>query len=466
MSISAYLLSKGIENKIVDPKGLPGDTAFRNIVDNAALENPDVIGITCCATEIFEIKKLCREIKKRVPGTRIVLGGPHPTYRPDDFIRAEVDFDYIIRGEGEISFYKLTEALRKKEDPKSVDGLCIKTEKGIKNISEPKLIDTLDHLPLPAYSKVDMNYYSKPNVWAIRPVYISAVWVFTSRGCPFNCKFCVAHSVFGRTIRKQSPSYIIRQIKYLVAKYKIDAIFFGDECFTFDKDRVKEICRLMKKEKISIIWGCQTRPQLIDEEIIKVMKDAGCIQIDMGVESGSERILGIMNKKMVVADYIRAARLMTRYGIRQLANMMINIPGETLKDIDKSVRLLKIMRPNVVLWNVYNPIPGVNFGRELELKDLESQLDSTSEMAFEMIEKKYKFGMYEKKISEILNELHDIFPHPRYLKFRFDIQYCKRWLRIFSYLFDLRYIIKLFRSRRKKDYIRSLLSVKTQIIAK
>ncbi|HLD29815.1 MAG TPA: cobalamin-dependent protein, partial [bacterium] len=129
MSISAYLLSKGIENKIVDPKGLPGDTAFRNIVDNAALENPDVIGITCCATEIFEIKKLCREIKKRVPGTRIVLGGPHPTYRPDDFIRAEVDFDYIIRGEGEISFYKLTEALRKKEDPKSVDGLCIKTEK-------------------------------------------------------------------------------------------------------------------------------------------------------------------------------------------------------------------------------------------------------------------------------------------------------------------------------------------------
>jgi len=350
MSISSFLTSKGIDNDIIDIKKLSGDVAFNEIVKKVKQIDPDIIGVTCCATEIFEIKKLCSEIKSLLPSSKIVLGGPHPTYRPEDFVRADVNFDYIVIGEGEKTLYELVVAIKENKSIDCVRGLFYQGGR-----TEPReLIENLDELPMIAYDKIDMDYYTKPNVWAIRPVLLSSLWVFSSRGCPFKCKFCVAHAVFGRKIRYRSPEKVVSEIKFLISKYKIDGVFFGDESFTLNRKHISRLCELLRD--INVVWGCQTRAGNIDENLLQEMKWSGCIQIDFGIESGSDKILKVLNKGTNTEQYRKAGKICKKAGMRQLANMMINVPTEELKDIDMSVNLLNEIEYNVVLWNVYPPV--------------------------------------------------------------------------------------------------------------
>ena len=213
-------------------------------------------------------------------------------------------FDYLVTGEAEETFYELIKEIKEGKDGKSLKNVVYVQEgKIVKNPERPE-VQNLDLLPFPAYDKVDMDYYCRPNAWAIRPVYISSFNIFTSRGCPYNCNFCVAHTIFGRRVRFMNPQKVVEHIEYLVQKYKIDAIYFGDESFTVSKERIYEIFNLLKKRNIKILFGCQTRVNLLDEELLKFMKKNGCIQIDLGIESGSDKMLKVINKGIDVKTII------------------------------------------------------------------------------------------------------------------------------------------------------------------
>lgn len=427
MFLSSSLSRSGIRNVIIDIKS--DKDAFQNTVAEFKKHFFEAAGITCCATEIFEIKDLCEAIKKYSPKTKIILGGPHPTVRPEHF--EGVPYDCLVRGEGE---EVLVEIMQK-----------IKNGESLKKTYRCFCPPDLNSLPMPAYDKIDVEYYARPSVWGIRFVYLSALGLLTSRGCPYKCKFCVAHAVSGRKVRRLSPENWIKTVKYLLDTYGIDGMFFFDEVFTVNKKWVREVCRLINENNIDMLWGCQTRTDLIDLDLMKTMKRTGCIQIDVGHESGSQKMLDIMNKRNTVTANLRFAKNCRKVGLRHLANMMINLPGETLKDIGKSIDFVKRIKPHVTLWAPYRAIPGVAFGKEMTLDDLQ-------EFTSEMLENKYKFGDYKDSLQSILSGIHKVFPYPLALKITPNPLYWWRWVRYFSYLFSVRYWVKVLKSQRRRQY--------------
>ena len=456
MYISAYLESKGLSSSIADYKGVTSEEARRLILERIGNEKPPVIGITCTGAELWVVSDLCNKIRALSPASRIVIGGPHASACPFHFSDAGLDFDYLVIGEGEVTFYELVSALTKGSAAEGIAGLAYKSGGVLKFTPARPLIADLDSLPFPAYDKIDMEYYCRPNVWAIRSVYLSSFNMFTARGCCFSCKFCAEHAVFGRKVRSMSPGRIADHIEKVLALYRVDAIYFMDEIFTVNMVKLRELFAELRKRGIKILFGCQTRANLLNEEILSFLKENGCLQVDLGVESGSSRILEIVNKQVSLEAIDSAASAFRKTGVRCLANMLVNVPGENLKDIDDSVSLVRRSRYNVVLWNVYTPFPGVAFDRVMDLEDLNTMLDYPSEKAIDTLEEKYKFGDYSLSIRGLLDRVYSETFHPKHIRFRLSPSYWTGALRMFSYILDTRYLSALARSRRKAQYLINL----------
>jgi len=456
MYISSFLESKGEKNIILDFKGISNDTAFRKLKEKIIQAKPKFIGITCVVSEVNIVYDICDFIKNNSQETTIMIGGPHASICPENFVERGIKFDYLVMGEGEITSFELIRVIREGANIDDIEGIAyLKSGKLVKN-KPRKMIQNLDELPFPAYDKVDMKYYCRPNVWAIRPIYISSFTIFTSRGCPYNCNFCAAHVVWGRKVRFMSPERIVQLIEYIIKHFKIDALYFGDESFTVSKERIYDIFNLLKSKNIRILFGCQTRVNLLDEDILKFLKNNGCLQIDFGIESGTDRMLKIMNKQTSIEMSEKIAKICSRIKLRHFANMLINVPGETLDDIEKSLHFVKDMRYSSVIWNVYCPVPGINWERTLDMDDLDTFNKYPSKEAFDLLEKKYKFGDYEQSIRLILKYLYSNTFHPKYFRFSLQPFYYRSIYQSLSYVFDTRYILQLLRSKRKKEYIINL----------
>jgi len=456
MYISSYLESKGEKNDILDFKGISNDLAYNKIKKKIIEIKPEFVGITCVVSEVNIVNDMCEFIKNNSSETIIVIGGPHASICPENFIERGIKFDYLVLGEGEITVYELIQTLKEEGNVNNVEGIAfIKAGKLVKN-KPREMIHNLDELPFPAYDKVDMKYYCRPNVWAIRPIYISSFMIFTSRGCPYNCNFCAAHAVWGRKVRFMSPERVVAHIEYVIKNFDIDALYFGDESFTVSKQRIYDIFNLLKRKNIKILFGCQTRVNLLDEELLKFLKNNGCLQIDFGIESGSDRMLDIMNKQTNIEMSAKIAKICRKIKLRHFANMLINVPGETLDDIEKSLQFVKDMGYNSVIWNVYCPVPGVNWEITLDMDDLDTFNNYPSKEAFELLESKYKFGKYKQSIIMMLDYLYSNTFHPKHFKLSLQPYYYRSIYQSISYVFDIRYILQLVKSKRKMEYIINL----------
>lgn len=463
MTISSYLTSNDEENEILDYKGVSEKEAFNKIKEKILKEKPRLIGLTCLVSEVGVVKDICDFVKENSKESIIIIGGPHPTICPQHFVDMAVKFDYLVVGEGEYTFCELVKTIKSDGRIEGIKGIAYK-KGGMLHFNKPReLIQNLDELPMPAYDKVDMEYYCRPNVWAIRPIYLSSFNLFTSRGCPYNCNFCVAHTIFGRRVRYMSPEKVVEHIEDVVKKYKVDALYFADESFTISKQRIYDIFNLLKKKDIKILWGCETRVNLLDEELLRFMKKNGCIQIDFGIESGSEKMLKIMNKQTTLNEIKKIGNICRKIRLRHLANMMVNLPGETLEDIEQSLNLVKEMKYSIVLWNTYTPFPGSNFGGNLDIDDLDLLLQYPSKTTFDLLERKYKFASYDKKLTDVLDYLYANIFHPKYFKFSLKPGYWMSVFRTVSFLFDYRYAMQLLKSKRKLSYITNLLEQRTSI---
>jgi len=463
MHLSSYLSSKGEDNDIIDHKVISEALAFEKIRARLYAEKPKFVGITCMVSEIEIVKRLCALVRKESPGSVIIIGGPHPSSSPQHFVEFKVPFDFLVIGEGELTIHELVTELRAGRPVDSIRGIAYLSGGALKTNAPRPLIADLDALPFPAYDKVDMKYYCRPNVWTIRPVYISSFNLFTVRGCCYNCSFCVEYTVFGRTVRKMSPERVADHIEHVIAKYRVDAIYFMDELFTLSKERIYKIFGLLRAKGVRIVYGCQTRVNLLDEELARFMSENGCLQIDFGIESGSERMLEAMNKKTDLKKITAAGEICCRTGIRHLANMLVNLPGETLEDLEASVELARKMKYNFVLWNVYIPFPGADFSRSLELEDFSTIMKYPSKPAIDLLEKKYKFGNYAKTLAEVLDFLHRNTFHPTRMKLTLNPSYWKSMYHVMSFLFDRRYVGALLRSRRKMEYFTNLFKQTTKM---
>lgn len=308
-------------------------------------ENPKIVGIGCVYTMHFlDVVSIARLIKKINPAVKVVLGGNHATSFSESIAR-EPAFDFIVRGEGEITFHELcAHLLEKNGDPGGIEGL---TFRNLKNeiITTPhrKLIHDLDELPPPDYSLIDVAKYANPVNKSPYVMRYPLLGMMTSRGCPGKCVFCTVKTVWGRSWRAKGAQKTVDEIELLVKKYGIREISFLDDSVSVNKQRWMEICNEIIKRKLNIKW---TTPNgiafwTLDREILKLMKKAGCYRITLGIESGNEETKKFIGKTYPLSQAGDVIKYANRLGMWTICTNIIGFPYETREAIADTVNFAK-----------------------------------------------------------------------------------------------------------------------------
>ena len=335
---------------------------FLKFFDNPA----DIIGFSCMANLLPFTLMMMREVKKKWPDKVLILGGVGPK-AIERKIMERFDFvDIIGKGEGENYVPILVSTLKNKGDLSKVPGILYRDKKEIKENPRPERILNLDEIPLPAFHRIDLKKYKGYNV-------------LTSRGCPYKCTFCSVAPIWDHTAYFRSSDSIINEMITLNEKTGQELFLFQDEFFLSGKDRAKEFCVVLKKRGVKFKWKAFGRINLVDEELMKFMYDAGCIELRFGVESGSDRILQIINKEFTTAQVIDIISKSSRIFPRTDAFYIWGFPFETMQDFysfvfqmvsfrDMGVRILPSLLcylPQTKIYNDYKDKAKFEFFPEL-----------------------------------------------------------------------------------------------------
>lgn len=287
--------------------------------------SPDIIGISVLSMTYPVTKRLASLIRVRFPMVPIFAGGAHATLCPHDLIPF---FDFVVMFEGE-----------------SV--ICDVINGNIpKGIVQGKRITNLDELPFPAIHRLyRVESYAKRDLSII----------MSSRGCPSSCKFCSSYELWKCKMVQKSPEYFISEIKYLITHYGIQDFFITDDSFTCNRKWLKEF--LIGIKRFNITWRCFSRIDSLDEEITALMFEAGCRNIKLGIESGSQRILNIIDKGITLDQIDYVDKMLAKQKTNWSAYFIIGFPGETVGDIRLTQKLIQKISAKSITVNVYTPLP-------------------------------------------------------------------------------------------------------------
>lgn len=373
MSLAAWLEREGFSCEIIDEKvswnpflvmseGLRRRTILQRVMDRIKILRPRYIGLAAFTSDYNTIMEMATQIKNRF-GIPIVIGNAHATIAPQDFIFQGSPIDYVVIGEGEVTLTELLRALSANAEVSGVNGIAFLKEDRIHLTPKRALIQDLKVLPLPAYHKINMDYYIRPRLYLIRYVPVEGIGIYTGRGCPFQCEFCCSSLIWKshdkvKFVRTIPIDQVLEELKFLKKEYDIDAFYILDDTFTLDKRRTLEFCRKLIESKLDLLWAFETRVNLIDEDMIRLAKEAGCIQIDFGVESGSQRLLDAIKKGITIEEIKRAFKICNENGVRTFATMLLNLPTETVQDIRNSEELIKEIKPTATSFQITTPYPG------------------------------------------------------------------------------------------------------------
>ncbi|MDP2943889.1 MAG: radical SAM protein [Candidatus Omnitrophota bacterium] len=314
---------------------------------------PKIIGISVLTGGvILDAIYLSKTIRDVCGNSKIVWGGLHPTLFPG-YVLNEEYVDYIAMGEGEYPMLELTECLLKsKNELRDIQNIGYKDADEIKINPQRGFID-MDKLPMQAFDLVDMQNY-----FLFRPYARKTVCIMTSRGCPYNCSFCYNKKANERKWRGLSAQKVVDTIKFVKVKYNVDGFLFYDDNFDANPIRLKEFCKILIDNEINIRWEHCSRVNYAEKERLSLEKKAGCSLISYGLESGSERILKLINKEQTVPQIQNAIRLCKNFGISTATGSIIGYPFENEEDLKETLGLFERIRPTHIFTTIYNPYPG------------------------------------------------------------------------------------------------------------
>jgi radical SAM superfamily enzyme YgiQ (UPF0313 family) len=326
------------------------------ILEYVRREQFDLVGMQTYISNIHLCFDIAERIKTVRPGVKIILGGPHATIFPDMIIK-HPSVDFVCVGEGEPTVTELVECLNGQgRQLKDVLGLYYKGRNGEIHKNPPRpLVKDLDSLPVPKYEIFDVTqYYPAVHIRGKR------TWnMVTSRGCPYKCTFCAATKIFGNRYRYHSIERSIREMRFLKDELKADALQIYDDNFTTNKRRIKGLCKRMIEEGLGLQWICYTRADALgDEEMLVLMKKAGCYMVVVGIENGNERILKLINKRLDLDVARRNIRLARSVGLKVLSSFMIGLPSETLEEIENTIRFSTSLGLSYATYPIFTPYPG------------------------------------------------------------------------------------------------------------
>ncbi len=346
--LGAVAQNAGHEVTVIDCQAekLTPDT-FRSRIQQTQF---DLVGITATTLLYKSAMQLITITKQIQPQAVTVLGGSHGTFWDENALNEYPALDIVVRGEGERTFVELLDKLKTKSSLDNVAGLTFRKEgKPIRTPNRP-YIEDLDSLPFPAHDLLPLESL-KHDGEILFPL-------VTSRGCVYWCDFCSTVRMFGRAYRWRSPKNVVDEIQLVHDKYGVKQITFYDDAFSVDRDRVMKICQEIRARKLKVTWDCGTRVDMVDRELMQTMRDAGCFCVWLGVESGSEAILGAMNKSIKLDQTRTAYKTAHKVGLMTIANTVIGFPGETEETARQTINFIKELNPDSVGFYVATPYPG------------------------------------------------------------------------------------------------------------
>ncbi len=328
---------------------------FKRIVKEITAKRPDAVCVTATTLTIPIAGMLTREIKQ-ASGAVTVLGGAHISVLPEDTMKEFPDVDVGVVGEGEDTIVELCEKLRDGKGISRVRGIVRRQGRRITINPKRPLIEDLDRIPFPArhllpdlkrYRQTPASYKKVPHVTMI-----------TSRGCPYRCTFCSSNSVFGKSCRFHSAQYVLKEMGHLIENYGAREFIIYDDTFTQNHARLKEICEGIISRGWNIVWSCMGRANTVNEDMLRLMRRAGCWSISYGIESGDQSILNRI-KKGITLDQVRdAVKWSKKLGYDVRGFFMIGHPGETKETIEKTIRFASSLGLDVAQFAITTPMPG------------------------------------------------------------------------------------------------------------
>lgn len=342
--IAAYLKRHDVSVNIVDCTFLD----MKQAIDRIRRSKPDIIGLQT----MFSMKEKTTEFAHilRKDCEFLVAGGPLTTSNPEQFLQ---DFDVIVLGEGEQTMLELAQAVQNGDSLEKVPGIIYKSGKQLKHTAPRGFIQDLDALPFPARDLFENDAYKR--YYKHRFGYTTTS-TLTSRGCPFQCDFC-SRPVFGNTFRTRSASNIVDEVEE-VQTFGYERIWFADDCFTLDRTRLLTICNELIKRRIGMGWECLSRVDTVDTEIAQKMKQAGCIRVYFGIESGNNTILKIMKKHATIEQAQKAVSVFKKAGVQTGAFFILGYPGENQQTILDTVNFASSLPLDYLSFTFPYPIPG------------------------------------------------------------------------------------------------------------
>jgi anaerobic magnesium-protoporphyrin IX monomethyl ester cyclase len=335
------------------------------VVDRILREGARVVGLTAVTISIHVAGEIARRIKALDPKVVTILGGPHFSSTPQETLKRYPCFDFGVVGEGEETIIELLQYLRNREGAvENIRGIVFLQGEERIATGPRERIRVLDSLPLPAYDLLEHiagNY--GPAIHSVKR--LPASMIVSSRGCPGKCVFC-DRTTFGNELRAYSAEYLLRLVKYLKDTFGVNEIHFNDDNFLVFRKRNRAFCHSLRKQGIEISWSCLGRVDAIDRETLLLMKEAGCWQIDFGIESGSQTILDMLQKGTTTEMNRRAIALVHESGINAKANFMIGTPLENHRTIQETERMLLSVPLDEFHMTYFTPLPGTEIYDEVQ----------------------------------------------------------------------------------------------------
>ncbi len=395
--ISSYLSNQGIENSVFDTTFFSKEEQL----DYLQNEKPDVVAIYSNLMTKVEVIKLIKillsDAKYGFP--KIILGGPDITFNLENYLNAGAQ--YLIIGEGEETMTELYVAITKKQPITDVAGIAYLESGAVKKTAPRIKIKDLSNLPLPNREGIPMERYLQ--TWKQNHGQ-SSMTVSTQRGCPYTCKWC-STAVYGQSYRRRPADLVAAELKMLKASYNPDTVWFVDDVFTVSHKWLTAFHEEVIKQDAIIPFECITRAERLNDEILRLLKEAGCYRIWIGAESGSQKIIDAMDRRVKVEVVQDAINKANDLDIETGTFIMLGYPGEDENDIDQTIDHLIKSNPTHFTITVAYPIKGTSLYNEIEQKitskkDWETSTDREIEF-----KRKYPRKFYDYAVRKVVNEV-------------------------------------------------------------
>jgi anaerobic magnesium-protoporphyrin IX monomethyl ester cyclase len=411
--IAAFLEQHGFPTGVFDTT-FSSKAKFR---DHLTSKRPDILGLYTNLMTKINVIEIIKFVKEHLPETRVILGGPDVRYNAEKYLQQGALF--LVLGEGEQTMLELVEHIHTGNPTDQIPGLAYLENEKVKLTPEREKIKDLDELPAPAREKIDLNKYL--DIWRDRHGK-NTVSVSTMRGCPYTCKWC-SRAVYGLSYRRRSPEKVVEELVSIHHAYAPDSIWFVDDVFTISHKWLEGFASELKNSNLTISYECITRADRMNDRVIALLKETGCFRVWIGAESGSQKVIDLMDRRVDVNQVREMIRLTRRSGIEAGTFIMLGYPGETDKDIKETIHHLKTSDPDHYTITVAYPINGTELFQEVEGTNMDV-LD-WSKTTDREIEFKRTYGRqyYHHAVRHVINEVNgkkalDKKQNLRYLKFK------------------------------------------------